>query len=169
MSLPQDHFKVFTALLALLVYIDDVLITRNCERDITGVKRYLNEIFSIKDLGHVHYFLGLEIVRSKDGTYVNQRKYILDVLSDAGLLGCKTVDTPLPKNCKLVASQVKPLAEPEKYRRLVGRLLYMNFTRPDITYVVQQLSQFVEAPCQEHWDAALHVLRYLKGCLSKGI
>lgn len=71
--------------MALLVYVDDVLITGTCEEEIKQVKDYLHVAFTIKDLGHVHYFLCLEIVRSENGTYVNQRKYILDILSYAGL------------------------------------------------------------------------------------
>lgn len=93
----------------------------------------------------------------------------MDILSDAGLLGCKPVDTPLPRDGKYLARESNALREPNKYRRLIGRLLYLNFTRPDITHAVQQLSQYVGTPCQHHWDAALHVLRYLKGCPSKGI
>lgn len=119
-------------------------------------------------MGYAHFFLGLEIVRGKKGTHVNQRKYVLDILSDAWLIGSKSVDTPLPRGLKLIASKDKLLSEPNKYKRLIGRLLYLNFTRSDITYAVQQLSQFVGSPCQQQWDAAIHVLRYLKGCPSKG-
>lgn len=125
--------------------------------------------FTIKDLGHAHYFLGLEIVRGDDEMHVNQWKYTLDILMDTGLMGSKAVDTPLPKGLKLEANQDDLLMEPEKYRRLIGRLLYLNFTIPDITYAVQQLSQFVGSPCQSYWNAATHVLRYLKGSPSTGL
>lgn len=132
---------------ALLVYVDDVLITGTSKKEINDVKNYLQKTFTIKDLGYARYFLGLEITCGTEGTYINQRKYTLDILFDAGLLGSKPVFTPLPKNIKLVFDQGNPLPNPDKYRRLVGRLLYLNFTRPDITYAVQQLSQFVSAPC----------------------
>lgn len=78
--------KAFTT---LLVYVDDVLITGTCEKDICEVKASLHKIFTIKDLGYIKYFLGVEIARSSEGTYINQRKYILNILSDAGLLGSK--------------------------------------------------------------------------------
>lgn len=94
---------------------------------------------------------------------------MLDILSDTGLLGAKVVDTPLSRGHKFVTDQSDLLTEPDRYRRLIGRLLYLNFTRPDITYAVQQLSQFVGVPCQQHWDATIHVLRYLKWSPSKGI
>lgn len=158
-----------TSFIILLVYVDDVLIIGDCEKEITKVKDYLDKDFSIKDIGYAHYFLRLEIVRGEDGTHVNQRKYTLDILTYAGLLGSKAVDTPLPKGLKLVASQNNQLVEPDKYWRLIGKLLYLNFTRLDISYAVQQLSQYVGSPYQQHWDAAIHVLRYLKGSPSKGL
>lgn len=136
---------------------------------IADVKRYLHRIFSIKDLGHVRYFLGLEIIRGTNGMHINQRKYVLDILADTGLLGSKPADTPLPKGHKFFEKQSIEMNDPQKYTRLIGRLLYLNFTRPDITHTVQQLSQFVGSPSLQHWNATLHVLRYLKGCPSKGL
>lgn len=130
----------------MLVYIDDLLITADSIEEIKKVKESLHKNFSIKDLGSAQYFLGLEILRDKNGMYVSQRKYILDILSDAELMGSKPVHTPLPRDLKLRANQGKVLPNLDRFRRLVGRLLYMNFTRPDITYVVQQLRQFVGAP-----------------------
>lgn len=154
---------------ALLVYVDDVLITGTNENIIANVKRYLHAIFTIKDLGHVRYFLGLEIIRSTKDMYVNQRKYVLDILADTGLLGCKPADTPLPKGQKFFKKQSTELTDPQKYRRLIRRLLYLNFTWPDITYVFQQFSQYVGAPSLLHWNATLHVLPYLKWCPSKSL
>lgn len=120
-------------------------------------------------LVQVSYFLGLEIAHGIDGTYINQHKYILDILTDTGLLGSKPVAMPLPKGHKFFEKQRSPLIDPNQYRRLIGRFLYLNFTHPDLTFVVQQLSQFVGALNQQHWDTAIHVLRYLKGCPSKGL
>lgn len=82
---------------AILVYVDDLLITGNNADEIKKTKEQLHKLFTIKDLGNAKYFLGLEIVRKKDGMYVNQRKYILDIISDAGLTGSKPVYTPLPR------------------------------------------------------------------------
>lgn len=78
--------------------------------------------------------------------YANQRKYILDIISNASLMGSKPVHTSLPRELKLAANQGEPLRDPDRFRRLEGRLLYLNFTRPDVAYAVQQLSQFVGAP-----------------------
>ncbi|KAK6150594.1 hypothetical protein DH2020_015526 [Rehmannia glutinosa] len=136
--------------------------------NIAGLKSYLHDLFTIKDLGHAKYFLGLEIARSSSGTYIHQRKYILDILKDVGLLDCKPTSTPFPRGFKVAGSGV-PLREPDTYRRLIGRLMYLNMSRRDVTYCIQQLSQFINNPYSSHWDAAIHVLRYLKGCPSKGL
>ncbi|KAK6149314.1 hypothetical protein DH2020_016839 [Rehmannia glutinosa] len=170
---PHDHclfYKHTTdSFLGLLIYVDDVLVTGSHSSDIKALKAYLHQLFTIKDLGQAKYFLGLEIARGSDGTHLNQRKYILDILQDTGLLLCKPAALPFPQGLKLESKGRSPLAEPDQYRRLVGRLLYLNLTRADITYCVQQLIQFMNDPYTSHWDAVVHLLRYLKGCPSKGL
>lgn len=123
----------------------------------------------MKDLGLARYFLGIELCRTEQGTLLNQRKYILDILKDTGLTGAKSTKFPPPQNLELALDKVKPLSDPKSYKRLVGRLLYLTLTRPDISYVVQHLSQFVSAPKDQHMLAATHVLRYLKGSISQGL
>ncbi|KAK4406185.1 Retrovirus-related Pol polyprotein from transposon RE1 [Sesamum angolense] len=156
-------------LVALIVYVDDVLITCPSEDKITEIKHFLDAAFTIKDLGHAKYFLGLEIARSTAGTSITQHKFIRDIVRDAGLLSAKSVSSPLPVGLKLSSHSSIPLIDPEPYRRLVGRLLYLSFTRPDISFGAQQLSQFVHAPCTIHMEAALHLVRYLKGCPERGL
>ncbi|KAL0360716.1 UNVERIFIED_CONTAM: Retrovirus-related Pol polyprotein from transposon RE1 [Sesamum radiatum] len=154
---------------ALLIYVDDVLITSPSVSLITGVKNYLDGLFTIKDLGVARYFLGLQIARSPAGTSVTQTKYITDIIRDTGLINAKSVTTPFPQHIKLSANGGAALSDPEPYRRLVGRLLYLGFTRPDISYGVQQLSQFLQHPCESHLHAALHLVRYLKGTPTSGL
>lgn len=155
--------------ICLLVYVDDVLLTSPMQSLIDEVRDYLHAQFTIKDLGSAKFFLGIEIARSEAGTVLCQRKYILDIISQAGLLECRSVSTPLPAGLVLTQGTEARLEDPEPYRRLVGQLLYLNLTRPDISYVAQQLSQYVANPTHSHWTAALHVLRYLKGCPSLGL
>lgn len=155
--------------ISLLVYVDDVLIASPSLSLIQELKMILHQAFTIKDLQEAKYFLGMEIIRSEAGTSLNQRKYILDILSSTGLIGCKPVATPLPTGLTLSRKLGTILPDPEKYRRLVGQLLYLNLTRPDISHAVQQLSQYMNAAYSGHWDAALHVLKYLKGCPSLGL
>lgn len=155
--------------ICLLVYVDDVLLSSLSQILIDEVRDFVHSTFTIKDQGPAKYFLGIEIARSSDGTVLSQRKYVLDILTHAGLLGGRTASTPLPPALVLSHSNEGRLQDPEPYRKLVGQLLYLNLTRPDVTYATQQLSQFVSKPTQTHWNAAQHVLRYLKGCPSLGV
>ncbi|KAK2991896.1 hypothetical protein RJ640_011585 [Escallonia rubra] len=133
------------------------------------LKQYLDQKFHIKDLGKLKYFLGIEVARSTSGVSLSQRKYVLDILSESGLLGSKPSSTPMDQQHKLTPDAGSICSDPGQYRRLVGRLLYLTITRPDISYAVHVLSQFMHAPRQPHLDAAFQVLRYLKGAPGQGI
>ncbi|KAL2235963.1 UNVERIFIED_CONTAM: Retrovirus-related Pol polyprotein from transposon RE2, partial [Sesamum indicum] len=154
---------------ALLVYVDDILLTRSSFSALDFVKSYIDHLSTIKDLGTVKYFLGLELARSYHGLQVTQRKYLQDILADTSMLDAKPASTPLPPGLKLVPDDGSLLPDPDRFRCLVGPLFYFGFTRPDISFVVQQPSQFIQAPRSSHWDDALHVLRYLKGSSSTGM
>lgn len=155
--------------LALLICVDDVLVTGSHEPDISALKQYLDDLFTIKDLGQAKYFLSLEIARTDQGTYLNQRKYVLDVLQDTGLTSCKAVSTPFPPSLKLSAKEGASFSDQERYRRLIGRLLYLNLTRLDITFVIQQWSQFINDTYTSHWNAELYLLHYLKCSPGRGL
>jgi len=127
----------------------------------------LHQTFTIKGKGLARYFLGIKIARSKTRTLLNQRKYVLDILFDAGLTGAKPAKFPLLKRLKLSTEKDNVLTNPESYRRIVGRLLHLTLLSPDISYAVQQLSQFLQQPIDLHYQAAMHVLRYLKGTPNK--
>ncbi|KAL0360589.1 UNVERIFIED_CONTAM: Retrovirus-related Pol polyprotein from transposon RE1 [Sesamum radiatum] len=150
-------------LFALLVYVDDVLVAGPSQEEITNIKRYLDGLFTIKDLGAAKYFLGLEIARSDKGLTLTQTKYIKDIIADTSLSNAKAATTPLPPVIKFSTTAENQLLNPESYRRLIGRLLYLSFSRPDISHATQQLSQYMQTPCQQHWNATLHLVKYLKG------
>lgn len=153
----------------LLAYVDDLIISGSSPADIKLLKDYLSVCFHMKDLGFLKYFLGIEVARSAAGFYLCQRKYATDIVTEMGLLGCKPAGSPMDQNHQLGRVKGPVIAEPERYRRLVGRLIYLAATRPDLTYSVHILSQFMQAPMEEHWLAALKVVRYLKGTLGQGI
>jgi len=153
----------------LLVYVDDIVIIGDDALVISLLKKYLCNRFNIKDLGSLKYFLGIEVTRSKAGIFLNQRKYALEILQDTGLLASKPVTTPLDYNHTLVADHGEVLSDPTSYRRLVGRLLYLTVTRPDITYAVNLLSQFMSSPRDTPWQAALRAVRYIKFVPDHGI
>ncbi|XP_019163183.1 PREDICTED: uncharacterized protein LOC109159538 [Ipomoea nil] len=154
---------------ALLIYVDDILIAGNCKPQINELKEFLDKSFRIKDLGLLNFFLGIEAVRTADGISLFQRKYTLEILKENGFLEAKPASTPATTGLKLVSLEGVPLDNPEIYRRLIGKLLYLTNTRPDISHAVQQLSQFVDMPTNIHLTAAHRVFRYLKGSPGKGL
>ena len=97
-------------------------------------------MFSYEDLGLVKYFLGIEVARNDDGILLCQRKYALDIISETGLLGAKPSQFPIEQNHSLALARGDFLSDPEQYRRLVGRLIYLSFTRPDLAYAVHILA-----------------------------
>jgi hypothetical protein len=153
----------------LLVYVDDVIIAGNSMSEIQDIKDALHNTFKIKDLGLLKYFLGIEVAHSKQGISLCQRKYCLDLLDDSGMMCSKPASTPSDPSNKLHQDTSEPYPDIPSYRRLVGRLLYLNATRPDITFSTQQLSQFLSKPTMAHFKAATRVLRYLKTCPGRGI
>lgn len=171
---PHDHCLFIkgtgASFLSVLVYVDDVLITGPGDQLISQLKQLLHSAFTIKDLGEAHYFLGMEVVRGESGIALNQRKYTLDLINSVGLSGCVPTRTPFLPGLHLSAGDnATQLSDPDVYHRFVGRLLYLNLTRPDITYAVQQLSQFVSKLTTSHLAAAYHVVKYLKGYPSLGL
>ena len=151
----------------LLLYVDDMIITGDDSDYIAFVKARLRDQFLMTDLGPLRYFLGIEISSTSDGFYISQEKYIQDLLARAALGDERTVVTPMELNVQLRASDGDPLPNPTRYRHLVGSLVYLAVTRPDISYPVHILSQFVSAPTSVHYSHLLRVLRYLRGTISQ--
>ncbi|KAK9077344.1 hypothetical protein SSX86_005681 [Deinandra increscens subsp. villosa] len=158
-----------TSFVAILIYVDDILLTGNDLQEMKRLKECLLKRFLIKDLGDLKYFLGIEFSRSKNGIFMSQRKYALDLLQDCGLTGARPEKFPMEQNIKLTLTNGEKLHDPTKYRRLVGRLIYLTVTRPDIMYSVRTLSQFMHEPHKPHWDAAMRILRYIKGTPGQGL
>ena len=162
-TLSRDEVQLF-----VLVYVVDLIISGNDSSAISFFKQYLGDCFHMKDLGLLKYFLGIEVTRAPEGLFLCQRKYTLDIISETSPLGAKPASFPLEQNHTLALAIDSLLSDPESYRHLVGRLIYLSFARPYLAYCVHILAQFMQAPRQEHWDAALRVVRYLKGSSGQG-
>ena len=170
---PFDH-SLFTfarkgVFLALLIYVDDLVLTGNDSHCCIDFKNYLHRCFKLKDLGPLKYFLSIEVARAPAGLFLCQRKYTLDILTETGMLGSKPNPLPMEQQHKLSSDSGDPISNPGQYRRLIGRLIYLTITRPDIQYAIHILSQFMQDPRQGHWDAAMRLLRYLKSSPGQGI
>ena len=126
--------------------MDGVLITSDNMQVVADLKVLLDRQFKLKDLGDLKFFLGLEVLRSKEGINLCQRKYALEILDEAGMLACKLANTSMDHNLKLNKYEGKELNNPGTYRRLIGRLLYLTITRLDITFAIYRLSQFMAKP-----------------------
>uniref|UniRef100_A0A2N9FSR2 Reverse transcriptase Ty1/copia-type domain-containing protein n=1 Tax=Fagus sylvatica TaxID=28930 RepID=A0A2N9FSR2_FAGSY len=153
----------------LLLYVDDIIITGNNSSAVSNIISQLSAAFELKDLGPLRYFLGLQIDYKKGGFFVHQRKYLTDLLHKFTLTDCKAASTPIATTPLLTSTSTELLSDPTPYRSLVGALQYATFTRPDITFAVNRVCQFMHKPSPAHLVAAKRILRYLKGTLDRGI
>jgi len=115
----------------------------------------------MKDLGELHYFLGMHVQRSGDGLLLSQRQYMLDILDRAEMAECKPCSTPVDTNPKIAAADGTPVFDPLDFRSLAGALQYLTFTRLDIAYAVQQVCLHMHDPREPHLTALKRILRYV--------
>lgn len=153
----------------MVVYVDDILLTGNAYDEIQQLKSHLDHAFTIKDLGQLHYFLGIEVSYTNKGMVLTQHKYTKNLLATSGIQNFKKVATPLPLNLKLRADEGTPLNDPSVYRTLIGKLNFLSNTRPDLAYTIQQLSQYMQQPRSTHWNALTHTLHYVHSTCGQGI
>jgi Reverse transcriptase (RNA-dependent DNA polymerase) len=148
-------------IIILTVYVDDMIITRDDEGEIARLKIRLGKKFDVKDPRQLRYFLGIEMARGGEGIVLSQRKYVLDLLGETGMLGCKPTTSPIDVKAKMSAD-AREHVDCERYQRLVGRLIYLSHARFDILFVVSVVSHYMHDPRKDHMDAIFYILRYLK-------
>ncbi|CAI0459029.1 unnamed protein product, partial [Linum tenue] len=156
-------------IVALLLYVDDMVINGTDHVGIQRLKEGLHASFHLKDLGELSYFLGLEVSRDSRGLLLSQHKYITDLLDDHHFVDCKPVSTPMELNLRLGQDSGDLLPDGKAYRSIVGSLIYLSATHPDISYAVQVVSQFMAAPRADHLPVVHYILRYLQGTRDVGI
>ena len=155
-------------MILLLLYVDDIIITGDDHSSIYNFKQFLHQQFEMRDLGHLSYFLGLEVSSDSTGYYLSQAKYASNLLSHAGMTDIKVVSTSLEMNARLTPLDGTPLSDATLYRQLVGSLVYLIVTHPNIAYAVYLVSQFLVVPPFTHYVVVIHILRYIKGTMFHG-
>jgi len=154
----------------LIVYVDDIIISGDSILEIENLKEQLRTAFEVKYLGELRYFLGMEVARSKEGIFISQRKYMIDLLKEIDKLECKPTSTPLEPNWKNKEDNIGEYqVDKGRYQCPVGKLIYLSLTRFDIAYVVSIVSHFMHSLTCRPLEATHHILKYLKGTLGKGL
>jgi hypothetical protein len=157
--------------LFVLVYVDDIIVDSSSPNATKALLVDLQQDFALKDLGDLHYFLGIEVKRGNTSMLLTQERYATEVLKRSGMDKCHPVDTPLCSSEKLSIEDGNKLGSEyaTKYRSVVGALQYLTLTRPDISFAVNKVCQFLHSPTTIHWSAVKRILRYIKGTIKLGI
>ncbi|KAK1645622.1 hypothetical protein QYE76_063427 [Lolium multiflorum] len=155
----------------LLVYVDDIILVSSSTTAADRLVAQLGASFALKDLGPLHYFLGVEVYSKGPGLLLSQRKYATELLHRAGLHKCTPVSSPMVSTDKLSITDGSPLSAEDstRYRSIVGGLQYLMMTRPDLSFAINKVCQYLHAPRCNHWSAVKRILRYVKATLSHGL
>ncbi len=153
--------KIDHGIVVIVIYVDDLIIIGDSDADIFYLKKLLKQKFEMKDLEELHYFLGIEVIQSPKGIWLLQRQYALNKLSEYGITSCKPISIPLEQNVKLSANEGDLVEDTIMYKHIVGSLIYMTITRPDLNYAVGVVNQFMQTPRKPHLDAMRRILRYI--------
>lgn len=155
----------------MLVYVDDIIVASSSQAATAALLKNLEKDFALKDPGDLHYFVGIEVKRSNGWLLLKQERYATDLLQRVGMKACKPVDTPLSISEKLSIHDGEKLGSEDatKYRSIVGALQYLTLTRPDISFSVNKVCQFLHTPTTVHWSVVKIILRYIQGSLKIGL
>ncbi|KAM1470398.1 hypothetical protein ACFX11_041122 [Malus domestica] len=156
-------------ILIVSIYVDDIVYTGNNQDMLDEFKEDMKEKYEMSDLGLLHHFLGMGIIQTESSIFIHQKKYAFSLLDKFGLKECKSVSIPLVATEKLSKEDGSGAADEEKYRKLVGSLLYLTATRPDVMYAASLLARYMHCPTNKHYGTAKRVLRYVKGTLDYGL
>ncbi|CAL2276373.1 unnamed protein product [Prunus armeniaca] len=156
-------------LVIVSIYVDDIVYTGNSQELLQEFKSDMMQKYEMTDLGLLHHFLGMGVIHSDNCIFLHQRKYASTLLQKFGLQECKSVSIPLVPNDKLRKDDDSGAADEAQYQKLVGSLLYLTATKPDIMYATCLLSRFMHCPTNKHYGTAKRVLRYIQGTLHFGL
>ncbi|GJZ35838.1 ribonuclease H-like domain-containing protein [Tanacetum coccineum] len=161
-------YRQGTYIAYLLLYVDDIVLTTSSTTLLQQITGSLHQEFSMTDLGSLNYFLGISVTRDSSGMFLSQKKYAVEILERASMVNCNPSRTPVDTESKL-GDTGDVVSDPTLYRRLAGSLQYLTFTRPDISYAVQQVCLHMHDPREPHFSALKRILRYVCGTLDYGL
>jgi hypothetical protein len=155
----------------VLVYVDDIIFASSSQDATTTLLKNLEKDFALKDLGELHYFLGIEVAKINGGILLSQTKYAEDLLKKTGMLACKPLGTPLSTSEKLSAHVGELLGpvDATHYRNIVGGLQYLTLTRPDLAFSINKVCQYLHAPTTLHLVAVKRIRRFVKSTIDLGL
>eukprot|EP00253_Pinus_taeda_P025673 PITA_25673 len=161
--------KVGKSLIILVIYVDDIILTGSDPNLINHVKSSLKNKFEMRDLGHLHYFLGLQVLQSKEGISLSQSKYACDLLCYFHVEYCKPTPSPFQFGVKLLVTCNSPEVDATLYRQLVGKNLYLTHIHPNLSFVVVLIAFFMQNPHEIHWKVAKRILHYVQDCKKQSV
>lgn len=155
----------------MLVYVDDIIVASSSTAATNTLLKDLERDFALKDLGELHYFLGIEVQKNNGELVLKQERYATELLQRVNTSNCKSVATPLSTSEKLSIHDGERLGSEDstQYRSIVGALQYLTLTRPDISFAVNKVCQFLHSPTTTHWMDVKRILRYVKGTVGLGL
>ena len=156
-------------MLIVVLYVDDVIFTGNDTYLVKNYKSVMNDEFEMTDMGLLKYFLGVEVEKNENKIFISQAKYVNEVLEGFNMQDCKTAITPTVMGLKLSKEDNDKDFDPSLYESIVGSLMYLNATRPNIMYTIILIYRFMETPKETHWKAAKRILRYVNGTKVYGV
>ena len=166
---PTLYIRNEEGMIVISLYVDDLLVTGENEKNVEILKNELEKEFDMSSLGEMNYFLGVEVMQCSRGIFISQEKYIKDLLKKFNLDECKPMSTPMSQGDKYKKEDGTPKVNPTLYRSMIGSLLYVCSSRPDIMHATCVLSRYMQAPSQNHFVGAKRILRYLKGTQDFGV
>ncbi|CAL8157460.1 unnamed protein product [Prunus armeniaca] len=165
----NSYFEKNGSFMIVSLYVDDMIFTGNNLDMLNEFKLSMMREFEMTDLGELHHFLGIEVNQSKKGIFISQESYAKEVLKKFRMENANPISTPCVTGLKLSKDGEGKLVNSTMFQSLVGNLMYLTATRPDIMFSVSLVSRFMENPYSNHWEAAKRILRYVKGTVDYGI
>ncbi|GAU22710.1 hypothetical protein TSUD_138340 [Trifolium subterraneum] len=156
-------------ILIVSLYVDDLICTGNDVHMIYGFKESMKKLLAMTDLGSMKYFLGVEVIQSNSGIFIHQHKYATEILKRFGMENCNKVCSPIVPGCKLVKDENGNATDARKFKQMVGCLMYLLATGPDLACSICLVARFMDRPTEMHIAAIKRIMRYLKGTLTDGI